>query len=233
LFVLAQSRDRRAKENAMRRRKLKALIKGLNRLRSQMTPKPRRRKLSRDQVLRRVAVLKKEAGRIASFIAVREPEPGEEVSRQTFTYTFDHERWRGSVERDGSYILRAWLPDDGWPAGMENQAQVLQCRPRPEKPACRPRQALSDDQSAKDGLAMTSSRESPRAGGMVECAAFLDIAQMKRFSPKHDCRSDCQQKNVHNKDSERIGRGRCTLLHHTENDCCGHDRRPQDRRDEK
>ena len=32
LFVLAQSRDRRRKENAMRRRKLKALVKGLNRL---------------------------------------------------------------------------------------------------------------------------------------------------------------------------------------------------------
>jgi hypothetical protein len=125
LFVLAQSRDRRAKENAMRRRKLKALLKGLNRLRSQATPRPRRRKLSRDQVLRRVAVLKKEAGRIASFVTVREPEPNEEVSRTTFGYTFDHERWRQSIERDGSYILRAWLPDEGWLAGMEKLAPAL------------------------------------------------------------------------------------------------------------
>jgi hypothetical protein len=125
LFVLAQSRDRRAKENAMRRRKLKALLKGLNRLRSQTIPKPHRRRLSRDQVIRRVAVLKKEAGRIASFVTVREPELNEEVSRQTFAYTFDHPRWRQSIERDGSYILRAWLPDDGWPAGMEKQAPIL------------------------------------------------------------------------------------------------------------
>jgi transposase len=125
LFVLAQSRDRRAKENAIRRRKLKGLLKGLNRLRSQAIPKPRRRKLSRDQVLRRVAVLKKSAGRIASFVTVHEPEPQEEVSRKTFTYTFDHERWRESIQRDGSYILRAWLPDDSWPAGMEKQAPAL------------------------------------------------------------------------------------------------------------
>ena len=45
LFVLAQSRDRRRKENAMRRCKLKALVKGLNHLRCQMIPKKPRRKL--------------------------------------------------------------------------------------------------------------------------------------------------------------------------------------------
>jgi hypothetical protein len=125
VFVLAQSRDRRAKENAMRRRKLKALLKGLNHLRSQMISKPRRRKLPRDQVIRRVAVLRKTAGRIASFVTVREPGPQEEVNRQTFTYAFHHERWRQSTERDGSYILRAWLPEGDWPAGMEKQAPVL------------------------------------------------------------------------------------------------------------
>lgn len=125
LFVLAQSGDRRQKENAMRRRRLKALLKGLNRLRHQMLPRKRRRKLTRDHLLRRVAVLKKEAGRIASFITIREPEPGEEVNRRTFLCTFDRHAWRDSNERDGSYILRAWLPWDHWPAGMDKQAPLL------------------------------------------------------------------------------------------------------------
>jgi hypothetical protein len=125
LFVLAQSRDRRKKENAMRRRRLKALVKGLNRLRSQMIPKKRRRKLTRDHLLRKVAVLKKTAGRIASLVAIREPEISQEVNRTTFTYTFDHVAWRQSLESDGSYILRAWLPWDDCPGGMEKQAPAL------------------------------------------------------------------------------------------------------------
>ena len=74
----------------MRQRKLKALIKGLNRLRCQTIPKPGRRKLTRDHVLRRVAVLRKMAGRIASFVTVREPGPQDEVTRETFGYAFDH-----------------------------------------------------------------------------------------------------------------------------------------------
>jgi transposase len=125
LFVLAQSRDRRKKENAIRRKKLKALLRGLNHLRGQMVPKPRRRKISRDQLIRRVAVLRKTAGRIASFITVDEPGPKDQVNRHTFTYKFDHEAWKISIERDGSYILRAWLPGDDWPDGINKQAPAL------------------------------------------------------------------------------------------------------------
>src|SRR5205807_109260 len=75
--------------------------------------------------LRRVAVLKKQAGRIASFVAIREPQVGQEVNRTTFTCTFKRDEWRKSIERDGSYILRAWLPWDDWPAGMDKQAPAL------------------------------------------------------------------------------------------------------------
>ena len=125
LFVLAHSQDRRQKEQAMRRRRLKALLKGLNRMRSRMIPKPRRRRLTRDQVLRRVAVLRKSAGRVASFITICEPRIDQEVNRQTFTYRFDHQQWKASLERDGSYILRAWLPEEDCPAGMQKQAPAL------------------------------------------------------------------------------------------------------------
>ena len=118
LYVQAKSSQRQKKENAMRRRKLKALVHGLNRLK-------RRRNLTRDHLLERVAVLRKEAGRVASFIDIRKPLEGEPVNRQTFTCTFNRAAWKQSMERDGCYILRAHIPWEDWPAGMEKNAQVL------------------------------------------------------------------------------------------------------------
>src|SRR5665213_41468 len=75
LYVLARGSNRQKKENAMRRRKLKKLVHGLNRL--------KRRKVKRDYLLERVAVLKKEAGRVGSFVQIRKPRVGEPVNRQT------------------------------------------------------------------------------------------------------------------------------------------------------
>jgi transposase len=122
LYVLAQSDDRRRKENAMRRRKLRKLVHGLNRIKRAM----KRRKISRDTVLRRVAILRKAAGRIASFVRVREPTACEEVSRKTFVCGFMRNEWNDAMKNDGSYILRAYLPwSDDWPADMEKQAPVL------------------------------------------------------------------------------------------------------------
>lgn len=117
LYVLARSGDRRNKESAMRRRKLKTLVHKLNRL--------KRRKISRDALLRRVAVLKKEAGRVASFVKIREPAAGEEVNRQTFVCRLDREAWKKSLERDGCYILRGYVPWDDFPREMEKRAPVL------------------------------------------------------------------------------------------------------------
>ena len=105
----------------MRRRKLKKLVHGLNGIKRAM----KRRKISRDQLLRKVAVLRKEAGRIASFVIVREPQEGEAVSRQTFLCTFQRREWRDAIANDGSYILRAHLPWNDWPSEPERQAPVL------------------------------------------------------------------------------------------------------------
>jgi transposase len=118
LYVQARSGDRQKKENAMRRRKLRALVHGLNRLK-------RRKKLDRDELIRKVAVLKKEAGRIASFVKVREPSTGEPVNRTTFVCTFDRAAWKQAIARDGCYILRAHIPWKDFPEGMEQQASVL------------------------------------------------------------------------------------------------------------
>jgi transposase len=121
IYVQARSGDRQKKENAMRRRKLKKLVHGLNRMRHGL----RRRKMSRDRLLRRVAVLRKEAGRAASFVQIREPAPTEQVSIKTFTARLDKAALKAAMERDGSYILRAHVPWEQWPAGMEKQAPVL------------------------------------------------------------------------------------------------------------
>jgi hypothetical protein len=117
LYVLARSADRKAKERAIRRRKLKQLVHGLNRL--------KRRRLSRDTLLKRIAVLQKDAGRVASFVKIREPKTDEPVNRQTFVCTLDRAAWNTSLQRDGCYLLRGYLPWDEVPAGLEKQASVL------------------------------------------------------------------------------------------------------------
>ena len=121
LYIQAASDARRQKENAMRRRKLKKLARGLNRIRRGF----KRRKISRDQVLRRVAVLRKAAGRAGSFLKIREPAPDEPVNRTTFTARLDKPAWKRAMRHDGHYILRACIPWEQWPAGMQKQAPVL------------------------------------------------------------------------------------------------------------
>jgi transposase len=117
LYVQACSEQRRKKETAMRRRKLKRLVHGLNRL--------KRRPPNRDKLLERLAVLRKEAGRVASFITIRKPAAGEQVNRRTFVCRFDRAAWKSALERDGSYILRASIPWEDFPPQMEKQAAVL------------------------------------------------------------------------------------------------------------
>jgi transposase len=118
MYIEAASAARQSKENAMRRRKLKALVHGLNRLK-------RRAHVTRDQLLRRVAVLKKEAGRVSSFVKVREPAAGEPINRQTFVCQFQREAWKQALERDGHYILRAHVPWEDFPPEMEKTAESL------------------------------------------------------------------------------------------------------------
>jgi len=156
LYVQARSEQRQKKETAMRRRKFKALVHGLNRLKRRagigpkikqspaqpaapaeaaVTNKSKRKRgkrkqtLSRDQLLKRVAILRKEAGRVAGFIEVREPLPTELVTRETFVCTFRRSAWKEALGRDGCYLLRAHVPvKDGtpdWPAGMNQQAPLL------------------------------------------------------------------------------------------------------------
>lgn len=59
--------------------------------RTQKNSRPNRLKRNcsnRDRLIEKLAVLRKEAGRVALFITVRKPAPGEPVNRDTFTCTF-------------------------------------------------------------------------------------------------------------------------------------------------
>lgn len=135
VYVQARSGDRQKKEQAMRRRKLKALLHGLNHLRhrirrvSQGTRSRGVQKLTRDELLKKVAVLQKEAGRVAKFVTVREPAQGEAVTLKRFVCRFDRDGWKQSLQRDGCYILRASIPCNeeaqSWPKDLQKRAPVL------------------------------------------------------------------------------------------------------------
>jgi hypothetical protein len=128
LYVLAQSRQRQKKENAMRRRRLQKLVSGLNHL------KPWRRKdkgkrIDRDYLLGKVEVLKKEAGRVAAFVKIHIPEVGQAVDRTTLKFTFDRAKWKHAMTWDGAYLLRGYLPEGGQkdaPAMWEMYMQLTQ-----------------------------------------------------------------------------------------------------------
>jgi hypothetical protein len=101
LYVLAKSAGRRAKEHAIRRRKLVRLLWKLRDL--------RRKSPARDQLLLRIGAAKKDAGRAFGFVRIHLPQEGEAVTRQTFTFQLDKGKLQKAELRDGHYLLRSNL----------------------------------------------------------------------------------------------------------------------------
>jgi hypothetical protein len=101
LYVLAKSAGRRAKEQAIRRRKLVRLLWKLRDL--------RRKSPARDQLLLRIGAARKEAGRAFGFVRILLPQEGEAVTRQTFTFQLDKDKLQKAELRDGHYLLRSNL----------------------------------------------------------------------------------------------------------------------------
>ncbi len=101
LYVLAKSEGRRAKERAIRRRRLARLMRKLRAMR-RSCPK-------RDQLLMRVGAAKKEAGRAFGFVKIQLPQAGQEVTRETFTFQLDKTKLKEAEQRDGHYLLRTNL----------------------------------------------------------------------------------------------------------------------------
>ena len=104
LYILARSAKRVDKERAMRRRRLKKLMRRLGDLRQQ--------KLSRDQLLIKIGAAKKEAGRAYALVVIRLPKKDQAVTPETFTYGLRKNRLREVRRREGRYLLRTNLSDD-------------------------------------------------------------------------------------------------------------------------
>ena len=100
LYILARSGPRRDKEQAMRRRRLKKLIKRLQELRQQ--------KLTRDQLLIKLGAARKEAGQAAwRIIDLQLPGKEQAVTPETFRFRLNRRKLRAARRREGSYLLRS------------------------------------------------------------------------------------------------------------------------------
>src|SRR5271165_1688108 len=95
LYVLARSGARRDKEQAMRRRRLKKLVKRLHELRQQ--------KLTRDQLLIKLGAA------VYRIIDIQLPETDQPVTPETFGFRLNWPRLREVRRREGSYLLRSNL----------------------------------------------------------------------------------------------------------------------------
>lgn len=98
LYVLAESRDRVAKERSMRRRQLKWLWARLAKL-STMT-------LTRDALLMKLGAAKTKASGAWRLIEIKLPEKG-----ASFTYWLDRDKLRQARRREGRYLLRTNLTE--------------------------------------------------------------------------------------------------------------------------
>ena len=96
LYVFAQSRDRVAKERAMRRRQLKWLWKRLAQIAAM--------KLTREELLMKLGAARSHAPTAWRLVAIAVPKGG-----TTFSYRLDRKKLRQARRREGRYLLRTNL----------------------------------------------------------------------------------------------------------------------------
>jgi hypothetical protein len=102
LCVLAKSEGRRAKETAMRRKRLARLLKKLRAMRRSLP--------SLVELLMRLGAAKSQAGRAFQFVQMQVPEEGQQVTRETFQFRVDKKKLQEAEWRDGHYLLPALQP---------------------------------------------------------------------------------------------------------------------------
>ena len=107
LYVLAKSEGRRAKETAMRRKRLARLLKTLRALRQSLP--------SRDQLLMRLGAAKSEAGRAFQFVHLQVPGEKQEVTRETFQFHVDKKKLQQAEWRDGTTCFARTSPQKTLP----------------------------------------------------------------------------------------------------------------------
>ena len=103
-YVLARSDGRRDKEQAMRQRRLRKLIKRLRELQHQ--------DLTRDDLLLKLGAAKKEAGKAYRLLIIHTPANDQPVTPQTFHFKLDRKKLRAARRREGSYLLRSNIKGD-------------------------------------------------------------------------------------------------------------------------
>ena len=110
LYVLAKSKDRRAKERAIRKYKLRKYLQGLARLRKNCR--------NRDKLLERLGALKQQAGKSVKCVDLTIPTQGSRVTPENFSYSLNRDTYKKMILRDGMYLLRTNLtetrPDVIW-----------------------------------------------------------------------------------------------------------------------
>ena len=109
LYVLAKSKDRRAKERAMRNYRLRKYLAGLEKL--------RKNGRNRDKLIERLGALKQQAGRASGCVDLTIPQ-AQTFAAGSFDYKFNRAAYRKMLLRDGMYLLRTNLtetdPDVIW-----------------------------------------------------------------------------------------------------------------------
>jgi len=118
LYVLAKSEGRRAKERAMRRKKLARLLR---KLRAMQRSGPRR-----DQLLLRIGAARKEAGSVYRFLQIHVPREGEAVTRHSFHFRVDQLKLKAAELQDGHYLLRSNLVGEDPAVLWERYVQLAQ-----------------------------------------------------------------------------------------------------------
>ena len=107
VYVLVKSAGRRAKEVAMRRRKLAKLLRTLRALR-----RTRPRRWRRDTLLQKLGAARAAAGRAWRFVKLTLPKAGQPVTRATFGFELLKAELQAAEARDGHTLLRAFQAGD-------------------------------------------------------------------------------------------------------------------------
>jgi transposase len=110
LYVLAKSKERRAKERAIRKYKLRKCLQGLAKLRKNCR--------NRDRLMEGLGALKQQAGKSSRCVDITLPPQGSRVTEENFTYQLNRDAYRKMLLRDGMYLLRTNIaetaPDVIW-----------------------------------------------------------------------------------------------------------------------
>ena len=119
LFVLANSEGRRAKESALRRRRLARLLWKLRALRRSL------RQLKAHEMVRPAGILSSPR-RSATAVGREADKEGQQVRRQNFRFARHKDKLKKAELRDGHYLLRSHLVSDDPAVLWDRYVQLTQ-----------------------------------------------------------------------------------------------------------